>query len=113
VSGELLEVVAEFTVGEAKEIGVNLRGVPVTFDVSKHELSCLDRKAGLEEEDGKVRLRFMVDRTSIDIFGNNGRVYMPMGVLVPADNKSLQVYSKGGNAQINSLEVFDLKSAWK
>jgi len=62
--------------------------------------------------DGKIRLRLMVDRTSIDIFGNDGRLYMPMGVIVPQDNLSLEVFAKGGSARITALEVHELKPAW-
>ena len=54
----------------------------------------------------------MMDRTSIDIFGNDGRLYMPMGVIAAQDNLSLEVYAKGGSAKINTLEVHELKSAW-
>jgi len=53
----------------------------------------------------------LVDRTSIDIFGNDGSLYMPTFVFVPADNLSVEIYSKGGSAKINSLEVYQLKSA--
>jgi fructan beta-fructosidase len=113
VHGELFDVTAEFTLKDATEIGFNLRGVPVTYDVKNQELSCLDKQARLKSENGKIRLRLLVDRTSIDIFGNAGRLYMPMGVIIPSDNTTLQVYAKGGNAQINSLTVFDLKSVWE
>jgi fructan beta-fructosidase len=113
VKGELLDVTTEFTPGEASEIDFDLRGVPVVYDVKNHELSCQDRKASLKPDHGKVRLRMMVDRTSIDIFGNDGILYMPIGVLVPADNISLDVHAKGGDAHINSLEIFELKPVWK
>ena len=113
VTGELLDLVTEFTPGEAFEIGFNLRGMPVVYDVKNQELSCRDKKAMLKLDHGKVRLRMMLDRTSIDIFGNDGILYMPIGVLVPTDNLSLDVQAKGGEAHINSLEIFELKPAWK
>ena len=54
----------------------------------------------------------MLDRTSIDIFGNDGRLYMPMGILLPEDNHSVEIYAKGGRDKIDSLEVHELKSSW-
>lgn len=54
----------------------------------------------------------MVDRTSVDIFGNDGRLYMPMGVIVSPDSLSLEVFANGGSARINSLQVHELRSAW-
>ncbi len=113
VTGELLDLTAELACGDATELGFNLRGIRISYDVKKQELSCQDKKAPLQSVDGKIRLRLMVDRTSVDIFGNDGRLYMPMGVIVPADNLSLGLYAKGGSARINSLEVDELKSAWR
>ena len=112
VKGELLDLTAELVPGDAAELGFNLRGVTVSYDPQKQELSCKGNKATLKPVDGKIRLRLMVDRTSIDIFGNDGRLYMPMGVIVPQDNRSLEIYAKGGSAKINSLDVHELKSAW-
>lgn len=112
LQAELVEVVAELSVGDAAEIGFRLRGIEVAFDVAKRELRCLDRSAPLRVVDGKIRLRVLVDRTSIDIFGNDGRLYMPMGVIVPRDERSLEVYAKGRGARVESLEVHELRSSW-
>ena len=103
---------AELAPGAAAELGFNLRGVTVSYDTKKQELSCQGNTDVLRPVDGKIRLRLMVDRTSIDIFGNYGRLYMTTGVIVPPDNLSLGVYAKGGSAKINALEVHALKSAW-
>jgi len=112
VKAELLDLAAEIACGDAVEVGFNLRGITVSYDVKKQELTCQDKKAPLQLMDGKIRLRLLVDRTSIDIFGNEGRLYMPMGVIVPQDNLSLEVFAKGGSAKIHSLQVHELKSAW-
>jgi sucrose-6-phosphate hydrolase SacC (GH32 family) len=112
VKGELLDLTSELALGDAAELGFKLRGVTVSYDAKKQELFCKDSKAALKPVEGKIRLRLLVDRTSIDIFGDDGRLYMPMGVIVPSDNFSLEVYSKGGSGKINSLEVHELKSAW-
>ena len=101
------------TPGTAEEVSFNLRGVAVTYDTKKQTLSCLDKTAAFPLEHGKIRLRMLVDRTSVDIFGNDGQLYMPLGVVMASDNKSLGVSAKGGEAQINSLEAYELKSAWK
>jgi len=112
LGGELLDLNVEITVGSAVEIGFNLRGVKIAYDVKKQEISCQKLTAALKPSAGRIRLRLLVDRTSIDLFGNDGRLYMPMGVIVPQDNFSLEVYAQGGVAEINSLEVHELKSIW-
>ena len=82
------------------------------YDVAKQQLTCKDRTATLKPVDGKIRLRVLVDRTSIDIFGNDGLLYMPIGIIVPQDKPSVEIYAKGGDATLGSLELHELKSAW-
>jgi fructan beta-fructosidase len=112
IQAELVDITADIACGDAGELGFNLRGIPVRYDVKKQELSCRDKNAALKPIDGRIRLRLMVDRTSIDIFGNEGRLYMPMGVMVPQANRSLEIYAKGGSAAIKAMEIYELKSAW-
>jgi fructan beta-fructosidase len=113
VTGELLDIQVEFVPGDAEEVGFHLRGVPIRYEVKKQELSCGDRKAPLKPVNGRIRLRLLVDRTSVDILGNDGRLYMPMGVIVSGENHSLEVYARGGSAALHSLKVYEMKSAWQ
>ena len=113
LNGELLDVIADISPVDANEVGFRLRGIPVSYDVKKGELTCQGKTAPLTPAGGRLRLRFLVDRTSIDIFGNDGRLYMPMGVIVPQDNRSLEVYARGGAARINTMEIHQLESAWQ
>jgi fructan beta-fructosidase len=113
VTGELFDVSAEIAVGGAAELGFVLRGMTVKYDAARQELSCNGNTAPLKPVDGRIRLRMMVDRASIDVFGNDGRVYMPVGVIVPPDNRTLVLYAKGGRAEIRRLEVFELEPAWR
>jgi sucrose-6-phosphate hydrolase SacC (GH32 family) len=109
---ELFDMTTEIVPGEAAQVVLNLRGVPLIYDVKRRELSCGDRRAPLEMEGGRIRLRAMMDRTSIDIFGNDGALYMPMGMAVSRNNTSVAVHAHSGNAYVNSLEIFELKPAW-
>ena len=113
VSGELFHIRAELEVGEAGQIGFVIRDVPVTYNVQKQELSCLDNKASLNHVNGRIHLELLVDRTSIEIFGNKGRVYMPVGVILADNSKTLEIFTKGGKTEVESLEVYELNSAWK
>jgi sucrose-6-phosphate hydrolase SacC (GH32 family) len=113
VKGELLEVTAEIALGDATKISFKLRGVTVTYDVSKQELICRDKHTSLKPVSGKIELRMFVDRTAVDIFGNHGQLYMPMGIVVSPENRSLEISTQGGTAQIESLTVYELQSAWK
>lgn len=113
LSGELFHIRAELRVDDASEIGFVIRGVPVVYDVEKRELSCQKKKAPLKLVDGKISLEILVDRTSIEIFGNGGRMYMPIGVILANNPKTLEIFTRGGNTEVESLEVHRLSSAWR
>jgi fructan beta-fructosidase len=67
----------------------------------------------LKPHDGKIRLEILVDKNSVEIFGNNGSMYMPIGQILPEDNKSIELFTKGGKTQVEGIEVYELNSAWK
>ncbi len=110
--GGLYDIEATFQLGDAKRVGFNIRGIPVLFDGATSELSCQDKKAPLEAIDGKVHLRLLVDRTSIEIFANDGEVYMPMGVIPDDTNHQVAMVAEGGSATVIRLRVSELKSIW-
>jgi fructan beta-fructosidase len=113
VSSDLFDIRAEFSPADAKAFGFTLRGVPVLYDVAKQEISCKNVKAPLKPVEGKVRLRILVDRGSIEIFGNDGQVALSVGAIPADDNHALEVFSRGGATHLRSLEAFELKSAWE
>jgi fructan beta-fructosidase len=113
VTGEISHIRGRFEIGNAGGIELVIRGVPVVYDVGKQELLCAGKKAPLKPVGGTIQLEVLVDRTSIEIFGNHGRMYMPIGA-IPADNdKSLQLHATAGSAMIRSMEVYRLRSAWE
>jgi sucrose-6-phosphate hydrolase SacC (GH32 family) len=67
IKGELFDITAEISRGGATQVAFNLRGVPLIYDFKKQELSCADRRGALKPHDGKIQLRILIDRSSIDI----------------------------------------------
>ena len=108
--GELFDLQAQLNVGSAAEMGFMVRGVPVTLDIQGQKLACLGRSVPLHPQEDRVRLRMLVDRTSLEIFGNGGQVYLPLGVVFDLDNQSLECFARGGNARLEELKVVQLKS---
>ena len=54
----------------------------------------------------------VVDRGSIEVFGNGGRVALSAGFRPAEAEGSLAAFSRGGPTRLRALEVFELKSAW-
>jgi len=113
VKGELFDIDAEFEIGSADEFGFLINGFSVKYNVKKNELSCGRPKAKLKPIDGKIRLRILVDRVSIEVFANDGRIYMPIRAIPEGDQKGLEIFTKGGSIKISSLKVHELHSIWK
>ena len=112
VRGELFDVDAEIEVGKAETITLAVRGIPIRYDAATARLICQDREAPLMPEDGRIRLRILVDRTSVEIYANGGRVYLPVGVILDPDDTSLALDAAGPGAAVVSLDVYELQSAW-
>jgi len=112
IEGELMHVRATLRPAGATKCGFVIRGTEVAYDVAGRKLTCLDKTAPLSSIDGAIQLELLVDRTSIEIFANDGEVYMPMAVIPPDDNKTLRVLVEGGPVKVESLEIHELKSIW-
>ena len=54
-----------------------------------------------------------MDRTAVNLFVDDGRFYMPMGVSADPKNLSLDLSASGDGAKIQSLQVYELKSIWE
>jgi sucrose-6-phosphate hydrolase SacC (GH32 family) len=113
LSGELFHIKARFLPGDAKEFGFVIRGTRITYNLEKAEVTCRGKKAAIKLIDGRIDLELLVDRNSIEIFANGGRVYMPIGGILPEDDKSVKVYSEGGTTNLETLDVWELHSIWR
>jgi fructan beta-fructosidase len=114
VKGELFDISAEVRPGAAEQVTFTVRGVPVVYDTKKAEMSCRGKTAPLKvRKDGTIRLRILVDRGSVEVFGNDGQTALSAGVLISPDDRSLALSARGGEAKVSTLEVNVLKSAWK
>jgi len=109
---ELLHIQAKLDVRDCQSCELTVRGVPVVYKAETQELICQGKKASLKPVEGKITLELIVDRTSIEIFGNHGRVYMPMGVHLVDKPISLELSATGGQARVESMDIYELESIW-
>lgn len=112
---ELWDVSVEIELGTAKQVGLDIRGMRLTYDVASQTLTgpsgemfvnpLSSKPAPLKPMDGKIRLRVLLDRTSLEVFGNDGLIRMCYVAYPKRENKDIGVWSAGGRA------VFDM-TAW-
>ena len=113
LKGEFYDIEAEFAVADAAEFGFVIRGVPIVYNVKENRLSSGDLEAPLKPQDGKIKLRLLIDRLSIEVFANDGRVYMPIRALHMESKREFRVFTRGGRTNIEEMTIYKMKSIWR
>jgi sucrose-6-phosphate hydrolase SacC (GH32 family) len=112
LNGELYEIEIELTPGKKSRTEIHLRGIQICYNAETKELSCKDVTCILEPENGLICLQIFVDRASIEIYANHGRVYVPLIHAMPVDNRSYSISVTGGECHVHALQVHKLEAIW-
>jgi fructan beta-fructosidase len=134
IKGEVYEFEAELQPGQAGEIGFRLRSnktkdaeTLVGFDAVHREVyvdrtrsgevsfsrDFPGRHSGKVEQKASVKLRVFVDRSSIEVFVNDGERVLSERIYPPPGSDGIELYAKGTGARVVSLTMWELDSAWK
>ncbi|WEK35986.1 MAG: GH32 C-terminal domain-containing protein [Candidatus Pseudobacter hemicellulosilyticus] len=108
---ELLELRTTVVPGKAKTVTFNLNGLDIVYDVAAQELSADGVKAKVPLLNGKLPLTIFVDRIGVEIFANNGLIYMPVNKNL--DGKGSAIKVSGGKVKFENLSLYQLQSAWQ
>lgn len=125
IKGELFEVIAEFEIGKAREFGIEFSkgaagGFTIGYDVRGKKLTLRDPKGNellsqlLLAKRSRVKLHLLLDRSMLDVFGNDGLTWNCAFFKgeQPAQ-QGIELYAKGGDVKLISLDLWPLKSVWK
>ena len=107
------EIDLTFTPLDAERVVLSIRGAMIVYHVAAGELDCLGVKVPLKSRDGKVRLRVLIDRGSVECFGNDGRIAISKHHLFERNRRDLAVSVEGGSVVIDALNVYDIQSCWR
>lgn len=61
------------------------------------------------ENGNKISLRIFVDKSSMEVFGNNGKFVMTNLVFPTSPYSTLSISSDGGSAKIENLKIYSIK----
>ncbi len=131
--GKALEIEAQLRVRGTGRAGVKVRtgdgeATVIGYDAAARELY-VDRRASgadafsrdfaaavqrvpLPVRDGKVRLRILVDWSSVEVFADRGQVVLSDQVFPRADSDGVQLFAEGGDAVVDWLRAWPLRSIW-
>ena len=98
--------------------------VVMKYDAAAHTLSFDRRESGVVdfsqdfpavtvsptfEDENRVSLRIFIDRSSIEVFGNDGKFVMTNLVFPTKPYSTLSISSRGGNAKVENLKIYSIK----
>jgi sucrose-6-phosphate hydrolase SacC (GH32 family) len=106
------ELRAEFEPGEKSEIIFDVCGFPIRYDAATQQLTAGGQSIAAPLVEKRQRLIVYVDRTVIEIFASDGLVYLPLPVITKPDNLAVEITAAGGSVNLQSLELYDLRSIW-
>lgn len=127
--GRCLDVVAEFRLDTATSFGFEVlagRGVrtSVGYDVQRRELFVDRTRSGsvevapgfaarhaaeLSVHGDRLRMRILVDRCGVEVFGGRGETVLTDLVFADEGADRLRPFALGGRVWLESLEVYDLE----
>lgn len=130
VEGQQLELLVTIDPQAAAEIG--LRIFASTDETAYAEISyctaegklVMDRNlAGVGDggvssaplqllDNGKIELHLFIDRSSVELFANDGKIAMTNRIYTAADATGISFFARGGDASICTLQAWKLKSIW-
>jgi sucrose-6-phosphate hydrolase SacC (GH32 family) len=131
----LYDVSAEFEIGSAERFGLVINDIAVTYEVKEQKLYCQERYAALKPIGISLKLRILADRTTLEIFANEGQIYMPIrthiniteiselfsqsrDAFLPSSKTvtigkgDILAFSEGGKTKLIKLEIFELNPIW-
>ena len=131
IKGDALEIALELELGGATEAGLRLRtstgeqtvvGIrreppEVFIDRTKSgNVSFSSKFAGvhaapLANAAGKHKLHIFLDRSSVELFCDDGETVLSDRIFPSPSSNGLAMYSNGGKARVHSLRVWRLRSA--
>ena len=131
VKGDTYEIEAELEPQEAGEIGFRLRkgdtaetlvGVtPSTNTLFVDRTHSGDvsfsqdfpgRYSTTLQRSKRINLHIFVDRSSTEVFANDGEKVMTDRVYPPPNSNGIELYSRGSGGKVVSLQIWQLESIW-
>jgi sucrose-6-phosphate hydrolase SacC (GH32 family) len=108
----LLDIECELDLQQAKRLSLKCRSAELSYDVKSGKLRLLRADPTFKLKDGRLSLRVLIDRTSIEAFVNGGEVDAS-GVYFPdMADQTLSLTVEGGPARIHRLVVRELRSIY-
>jgi len=128
--GKQLEILAQFAPQSAQEFGLKVfvgagEETLIGYDVPSGMLFVDRSRSGkipapifaerraapLAPRRGLIKLHIFLDRSSVEIFANDGERVMTEQIFASTGSDGIELYAKGGSARLQSLDLWEMQSA--
>ncbi|MBA4106241.1 MAG: hypothetical protein C0485_10825 [Pirellula sp.] len=120
---DLVDAEIEFAPGTAERLSFQLSGASLEYDASTHRLlqQGVDEQGNavevvvfddLKPRDGRVKLRFLIDRLTVESFAFDGERFFAAYYSPRSGDRSPVIRAEGGDVNVRKLEIRRLHSAW-
>lgn len=119
IKGDCFHIIGSFKVKTADSFGFVVRldktnnGIEIMYNVKSKTLICMGKSAVVEPVDGVVKLEILLDRASLEIFANDGKVAMSSSITSTEKAMGIYLFNIGGEVLVEKLEVYPMKSIWQ
>jgi len=119
IKDDCLHIIGNFKVKTTDSFGFIVRmdkknsGTEIIYNTKANTLQCMDKLAYVEPVDGAIKLEILLDRSSIEIFANDGKVSMSSGFVPEKNEYGLYLFNIGGELLVDKLEIYPMKSIWQ
>ena len=118
LKGDCFHIIGTFKIKTADNLGLYLRldkeknGAEILFDSRDNTVTFMGKTVKAEPVDGILKLEVLLDRSSAEIFINDGKAVISSCIAPREDALGLYLNNNGGELLVEKLEVYPLKSIW-
>lgn len=112
ITGDAFDIEAELEPDTAMEISLTAQGQRLVWSQGRLSIGDASITAPLNRE--VLKLRVVIDRTSLEAYANDGAASMTVAFVPPArEAVVLSLECKGGHAKIITLRLWQMHSIWQ
>ncbi|MBN8621058.1 MAG: GH32 C-terminal domain-containing protein, partial [Anaerolineae bacterium] len=130
VHGRRLEIIAEFEVGTAERLGIDVQSngtdrTRIVYNPARSQLligrsdtvdgstiPSFNPAFGAPLSDTRLKLHIFVDESSVEVLAQDGLISLSAQTFVNPASDGLRLFAENGSAQLTHLEVYALDEIW-
>jgi fructan beta-fructosidase len=67
----------------------------------------------LKPVDNRIKLEILLDRTSIEIYANDGKTVISNCFTPEGGYEDIELFSNGGELEVVKMDIYKMKSIWR